>query len=381
MGKSKIDLKKKKLMKLLGVKEEFFDIRGIQFGTQNKDGEETMNDIDTFNNMDYSNLDFSDIKLKEKMGKTKKIDRFEVKVRRSGVHDSIEPPNPFFPSIPFGIYELGVVKAGKSTVLDNMIDLYGDAFDSKVMISPTALLDGTAVEIQERYGIEHVYKSLDALKPLVKYLERVNMGKNDMRDKVKVLIIMDDCINEIKYMCAGKNSFLSQMSLNRRHLGISFIMLSQDFRACPPVFRKNFNCFIIFRMENEPEKKRVCEELSGFLGMKKFDEVFTEATQDDYSFFSINLDAKDKKYQYTRNFCDILIENDFTSKTMDGLDSMNMKQLQKLARVCMIDIRTTSKDKLRKMIRDKMDNLNDSMETEELDLIEFDENDDLDEEL
>lgn len=361
MSKSRTDVKKKRIMRLLGVKDDFFALRGIRFG-QSKDIEES--GINTFDMDNYDSLDFSDLEIKEKKKGVKKIDTFNIKVRRDGKGDSIEPPNGFFPSIPFAMYILGVVKAGKSTLLDNLLELYHGAFDEIVFISPTGQLDGTAVMIQETYGITHVYKSLLALKPLVKHLEKVNKGKDTMKDKIKTLIIMDDCINEITDLAKKKNSFLNQIALNRRHMGISFIMLSQYFRRCPPVFRTNFNSFVIFRMENELEKKKISEELSGFLGMERFNEIFEEATHEPRTFLSINLDSSDKKYQYTKNFNEILITDDFMSSKMDELDKLSITSLRKLARVLMVPTKG-GKKKIIEGIRKKMDKMGDSMDTED----------------
>lgn len=392
---SKSDLKKKKLMRLLKVKEDFFNLRGINF-TRGADEDFNNNEEtdDAFYTMDCSNADFTDLEEKEKKKGVKKVDRFEIVVRRDGSGDSIPGPNNFFPDIPFAMYILGVVKAGKSTLMDNILDLYAGAFDEIVMVSPTAILDDTAVEIQERYEITRVFRSLKALDPLMRQLEKINRGKKNMKDKFKTLVIMDDCINEICDLARTKNSRLNQMCVNRRHLGVSFIMLSQKFNRCPPIFRNNFNCFAIYRMENQNEKRAIKEELSGFLGNKRFEEVFDMATSEPRSFLSINLDTSDKKYQYTRNFNEIIITDDFMNKDDEDYDLMSFAELKKIARVLMIDVNTKSKKKLIKMIKEKLNKVDDDfMDTTDDsdknvvipddgeimdDLIDFDENEDID---
>ena len=357
----------KKYMRLLGEKEEFFNLRGIELF--NEDGEEEAKSIKK-DDGNYSNLKFN---IEKKKGKreTKKIKKggFKVVPKRDGSGDCLDPPNEFFPSFPFSMYILGVVKAGKSTLLDCIIELYENCVDEIIFISPTGHLDPTAIDIQDRYNITHCYKRLGALEPLMEYLEEENGGK-PMKEKKKILIIMDDCINQVNKLAHKTDSFINDMNLNRRHYGISFIMLSQVYRGCTPAFRTNFDSFCLFRMENEKERLKICEELSGFMGMKRFEQLYLEATFEPRSFLSINFDSTDKKYQYTKKFNEVLVTDDFMSSTMDGIESLKINELRKLARCMMIDTTKVKKKDLILMIRDKMNGLNDSMEEEEDDIMD-----------
>lgn len=249
-------------------------------------------------------------KNEDKKG-VKKIKKFEVKVERDNKDDSIPAPNPFMPNIPFAIYLLGVVKAGKTTLLDNLINVYIDAFDEIVFISPTHDLDPEQIRIIEKYDIKKVSNSLTMVNKVM--TEAINVNKNKRpKDKIKTLIIMDDVINSIIKYCKKEDNFLNRLATNRRHLGISFILLSQYYKRCPPLLRTNFSSFALFRQENMAERRKIIEELGGFLGKKRFEELFDEATREPFSFLSINYDAPERKYQYTKNYNTMIMKEEDT---------------------------------------------------------------------
>ncbi len=295
-----------KLKKLLNIGDNHMLIAGLR--------------VD--NNANIEDIEIEDMKLNDdleflirdnKKG-VQKIDNFKVILARNNDGDTIEPPTPFFPSIPFAMYVLGVVKAGKSTLLSSILPLYIDAFDKTFFLSPTFNLDPEAITLLDSYPDIEAFGDINALDVIVRKMTKVNKGK-DPKDKVKVLVIMDDMISDICKLGRKDSTFLTRIALNRRHVGISFIMLSQHFRKCPSMLRSNFSSFALFRMENQLEKKKVIEELSGFLGKKKFEELFNRATSDPYNFLSINYDASEKQYQYTKNFNEILVSEQDMNQT------------------------------------------------------------------
>lgn len=287
-----------KLKKLLNVDENHISILGLLTDEERKPNEIKIED--------FSRNDDLEFLFKDKKKGVKKIDNFEVGVFRNNKNDSIEPPSPFFPKIPFAMYILGQVKAGKSTLLRSILPLYMDAFDKVFFLSPTFNLDPEAIDLLDTYPDVEAYGDINVLEVIITKMTKINKGK-DPAKKVKCLVILDDMIADIYNKGRKDNGFIKKCALNRRHIGISFVILSQHFRLCPVVLRANFSSFAIFRLENMLEKKKVIEELSGFLGKKKFEDVFDKATEEPYNFLSINFDANDKKYQYTRNFDEIII--------------------------------------------------------------------------
>jgi len=288
--------KQSRLMKLLKIDQEYINSRGLH--TEEKDDNEYLDDADTI-------PDKFELEKKKNLKPPKKIETFERKVRRNDKDDTMPGPNEFLPSIPFAIYLLGCVKAGKSTLAWDLIELYKNSFDEIIFISPTIKLDPTAIAMCEALNIKKQYKKLEVLQKYMAEVEKRNKNK-DPKDKFKTLVIMDDCINQIKKICRKDGNFLVDLAFNRRHYGISFIMLSQYFKKVPAEFRSNFTTYALFRTENQAERKKIVEELSGFLGDDMFNYLFNEATKEPYSCLTINYGAG-LQHQYTRNFNQIII--------------------------------------------------------------------------
>jgi hypothetical protein len=287
-----------KLKKLLNIDDNDIALSGIAIRDEDENPDEL--ELDIKRNDDFEFL------LKENKKGVKHTDNFKVQLHRNNKDDTVKINNPFLMNIPFALYILGVVKAGKSTLMRSILDIYYEAFDHVIFISPTHTLDPEAINLLNNYPEIKAYNSLSALEPIVIKLKKVNKGK-DPSKKIKTLIIMDDVINEIIRFSRKDGNFMNSMMLNRRHIGISMIMMSQYFKRAPPLFRTNFSAFALFRQENVSERSKIIEELSGFLGKKKFEELFDAATHEPYGALTINFDADDKKYQYTKNFNTILI--------------------------------------------------------------------------
>lgn len=293
-----------KLKKLLNIDDNYIGLLGLA------DKVEGVDEI----NVELKAEDIEIKKLDDKEG-IKPISNFQVKVYRDNEGDTIESPNPFLPNIPFAMYILGVVKSGKTTFMRSVLDVYLGAFDKTFFISPTFNLDPEVIDLLDSYDIE-AFSSLSVLDGVMKKIKKINRGKSP-KDKVKVLIIMDDVINELIKFSKKENNFLNRMICNRRHMGISLILLSQYYKRAPPIFRCNFSSFVLFRQENQMERKKITEELSGFLGEKKFIELFDEATREPFSALTINFDAPSQEYQYTKNFNTIIISNPQELDTFD----------------------------------------------------------------
>lgn len=282
-----------KLKKLLDIDDVYIGLIGLK---------DERKDLDEVNIKDHE----LEIRKKERKKGIKKVNKFIVEIKRDNKNDSIDPPNEFLPSIPFAMYVLGVVKAGKSTFMKSIFRLYEGAFDEIFFISPTHDLDPEAISLLDEYPDIKPYNSLIILDQLLKKMKKLNKGKSP-KEKVKVLVIMDDVINEVIKFSKKEDNFLNRIATNRRHLGISFIMMSQYYKRCPPLLRTNFNSFVLFRQENQTERKKIVEELSGYLGNEEFERVFQEATKEPYSALTINFDASEKELTYTKNFNEKII--------------------------------------------------------------------------
>lgn len=286
-----------KLKKLLKIDDNHIMLSGLL-----NDEEKIPEEIEiTHRNDDMEFL------LKEKKKGVKKTSKFEIKTQRNTKNDSQQGPNEFFPNIPFSMYVVGQVKAGKSTLLSNILPLYMDAFDKVFFISPTFNLDPEAIHLLDTYPDIEAFGDIEAVDVIVKKMTRANKGKSPEK-KIKALIIMDDMISDICKYGRRDSNFIKKLALNRRHIGISMIILSQHFRMCPSALRSNQSAFAVFRLENVLEKKKVIEELGGYFNPRVFEDIFDRATNEPYSFLGINFDANDLEHMYSKKFQEVIVK-------------------------------------------------------------------------
>lgn len=95
----------------------------------------------------------------------------------------------------------------------------------------------------------------------------------ELIDRQQILLIFDDLMTDIN---KDKSSVFMKIIMNRRHLGISVIVLSQVLNRIPAKVRKGFSDIILFFTKNRKELECAREELTGF-NPKEFDEI-VEAT-------------------------------------------------------------------------------------------------------
>jgi hypothetical protein len=101
----------------------------------------------------------------------------------------------------------------------------------------------------------------------------------------KVLLIYDDCISETKFF---NSNVVKKMFFNSRHLNISTIITSQNYKSLSKPLRLNQTQLILFFSANEMELKLIYEENASSLGFKKFLEIFREITERPFGFLVIN---------------------------------------------------------------------------------------------
>ena len=111
-----------------------------------------------------------------------------------------------------------------------------------------------------------------------------NYNKN--RDK-KVLIVFDDMIADIEY---DKNfkQIIKELFYRARKINVSIVFIRQShFRALTDV-RLNSTHYILMKISNKKELKRIAEEKSGHLDYKDFLKMYSYCMRDPYSFMLID---------------------------------------------------------------------------------------------
>ena len=140
---------------------------------------------------------------------------------------------------------------------------------------------------REQAGI----KNLNDPKAFIEYsddmddvLDDIN-NYNKNRDK-KVLIVFDDMIADIEYNKNFKR-IIKELFYRARKINVSIVFIMQSYFRTLKDARLNSTHYIIMKMNNKKELKRIAEEKSGHLHYKDFLKICNYGTIEPYSFMLI----------------------------------------------------------------------------------------------
>ena len=112
-----------------------------------------------------------------------------------------------------------------------------------------------------------------------------NYNKN--REK-KVLIVFDDMIVDIEYNKKFKR-IIKELFYRARKINISIVFITQSYFRALKDARLNSMHYILMKIGNKKEFKKIAEEKSGHLDYKDFLKMYNYCTEDPYSFMTIDL--------------------------------------------------------------------------------------------
>ena len=131
-----------------------------------------------------------------------------------------------------------------------------------------------------------------------------NYNKN--RDK-KVLIVFDAMIADIEYNKNFKR-ILKELFYRARKISVSLVFIAQSYFRALKDARLNSTHYILMKIGNKKELKRIAEEKSGHLDYKDFLKMYNYCTREPYSF--ILIDARPTAtIPFKKNFDEPLINN------------------------------------------------------------------------
>ena len=128
-------------------------------------------------------------------------------------------------------------------------------------------------------------------------------GYNKNRDK-KVLIVFDDMIADIEYNKNFKR-IIKELFYRARKINVSIVFITQSYFNTLKDARLNNTHYILMRIGNKKELKRIAEEKSGHLDYKDFLKMYNYCTKEPYSFMAI--DARPTAtIPFKKNFNDLI---------------------------------------------------------------------------
>ena len=118
----------------------------------------------------------------------------------------------------------------------------------------------------------------------------------------QVLTIIDDFADRWDIMHSASN-ILTTLFIRGRHFGSSCWISSQKLTAISQVARVNFRFLLVWRLRNLKEIQSLLEELSALYPVAVLHEMYqTAITDEDHSFWYINLVAKKKEDMFFIRF-------------------------------------------------------------------------------
>ena len=111
-----------------------------------------------------------------------------------------------------------------------------------------------------------------------------NYNKN--RDK-KVLTVFDDMIADIEYNKNFKR-VVKELFYRARKINVSIVFITQSYFRALKDARLNSTHYILMKIGNKKELKRIAEEKSGHLDYKDFLKIYNCCTRELYSFILID---------------------------------------------------------------------------------------------
>ena len=122
---------------------------------------------------------------------------------------------------------------------------------------------------------------------------------NKNRDK-KVLIVFDNMIADIEY---NKNfkQVIKELFYRACKINVSIVFITQSYFRTLKDARLNSAHYILMRIGNKKELKRIAEEKSGHLDYTDFLKMYNYCTKDPYSFLKIDT-RPTATIQFKKNF-------------------------------------------------------------------------------
>lgn len=185
------------------------------------------------------------------------------------LHPHLQQP-PFFMSI------IAPPMSGKSVLLSNMVynkNYYRGYWDRIYLISPTANHDKSLRPFTLDENCIIIDEGLSGLDTIIDDILNDIVDSED--EKPDTLIILDDCLG---FLSHG----LERLASKYRHYRVSVIISCQNFRSIPLICRNCASSFIIFKMHNVKEVKKMVEEFG--TSYKNFESHYNKITEKKHSF-------------------------------------------------------------------------------------------------
>ncbi len=212
---------------------------------------------------------------------------------------------------------VGRVKSGKSVLLNNLYlseRLYGDDFETKILVSSTAYNDAINKFMIDEFDFVFSEYSDELMDEIVDMIEK-DEGTG------RFLVILDDIIDSDAFT-RGKTNRIDKLVSRYRHIGndevegkLAIAIATQYFKSISSITRNNATAYYIMGILPEMELKKKSEELIYFGGSDRaFLNIYKKSRKEAYDFLYLSVEHLEAR----RNHDEILWSEKDSKDTDSG---------------------------------------------------------------
>ena len=190
---------------------------------------------------------------------------------------------------PFRMLIIGPSKSGKTNTLLHLINNLHPI--DKIYLYAKDIHEPKyeyLINKREKAGI----KDLNDTDAFIEYSEDMDdvlddiNNYNKIRDK-KILIVSDDMIVDIDYNKNFKR-IIKELFYRARKINVSIVFITQSYFRALKDAKLNSTHYILMKIGNKKELKRIAEAKSGHLDYKDFIKMYNYCTEEPYSFMTMD---------------------------------------------------------------------------------------------
>ena len=135
-------------------------------------------------------------------------------------------------------------------------------------------------------------KNLNDPKAFIEYSNDMSDALDDIKNynknrHKKVLIVFDDMISDIEYNKDFKK-IIKELFYRGCKINISIVFITQSYFRALKDIRLNSTYYILMKISNKKELKKIAEEKSVYLDYKDFLKIYNYCTKEPYSFMLVD---------------------------------------------------------------------------------------------
>lgn len=263
---------------------------------------------------------------------------------------------PTFPYPPFLSSMFGSRGSGKTTCMINMIRLYDSvrAFDHITIFSPTTQKDpkfaafmdskpNATLEFVDTYTdvkFAEITNQMDkdlaeyekfkvALAAYKKFLKGGSISKLQPEELIELyaydfsdpmngsrfkhgrpshMIVFDDMVGDKNVYRNDSSGLVGRFTFRHRHYNASMCFMAQSYKSgIPRQIRNNLSTAVFFANKSEKMKTEIAEEMSSFVSIEQFIQMWDYATEQPHGFLMVDFSARDPSCRFRSGFDRLMI--------------------------------------------------------------------------